>query len=89
MKSRFHGKRIIWEKDEPELADLTLQIARNDQKSTDMTRERELSALLGFKNCTAVCFWSSGYWAGTYCDYFIRIFGPRSGERKRFGVIKP
>lgn len=88
MKSRFHGKRIIWEKDEAELAALTLQIARHDGKGSDMTRERELALFLGYENCYAVCCWKSDYYRGTYCDYFIRVFGPRNGERRRFGVVK-
>lgn len=88
MKSRFHGKRIIWEKDEAEIAALTLEIARADGKGSDMTRENELALLLGYVNCHAVCCWKSGYWLGTYCDYFIRVFGPRGGERRKFGVIK-
>jgi len=88
MKSRFAHKRIIWEKDEAELAALTLQIARSDGKGSDMSRERELALLLGFKNCAAVCTWKSDYYHGTYCDYFIRVFGPRGGERRKFGVIR-
>jgi len=89
MKSRFSGKRIIWEKDEPELADLTKAIAVEDGKGSDMSRERELAELLGYPNCTAICLWQPGYWTGTYCDYFIRVFGPRGGEQKKFGVIRP
>ena len=89
MKSRFAHKRIIWEKDEAELSDLTLKIAREDGKNSDLSRQYELAALLGYENCYAVCCWKSGYWLGTYCDYFIRVFGPRGGERRKFGVIRP
>lgn len=89
MKSRFHGKRIIWEKDEPELTDLTKAIAVEDGKGSDLTRQYELAELLGFKGCYAVCIWKADYFHGTYCDYFIRIFGPRNGERRRFGVVQP
>ena len=89
MKSRFHGKRIIWEKDEAELVKLTLQIAQEDGKNSDLSRQYELASLLDYKGCYAVCCWKSDYYRGTYCDYFIRVFGPRNGERRRFGVVIP
>lgn len=89
MKNRFHGKRIIWERDEAELAELTKAIAAENAKGSDSTSNHELAELLGFKGCFAICIWKGDYFHGTYCDYFIRVFGPRNGERRRFGVVQP
>jgi len=89
MEQRFKSRRVIFEKDAADVAKLTKEIAIADGKLSDMSRERELAEILGFPGCHAICIWKGNYHHGTYCDYFIRVIGPRGGNKRTFGVVEP